>query len=244
MTPESTHRLTQTKRGLFVTATDTSAGKTTLLCKLIRQLEKTGLALHIRKPVESGCVLKNGRLTPLDATALADASCHHLSVEQVCPYRLRHTSSPARAAQLEHVELTIQQLAEACTVGTDDQSFSLIEGAGGFYSPIARDGLNADLACLLGLPLLIVIESRLGCINHALLTIEAAQRRQIPIASIVVNQTTQMGDTDNYEELKSLTEIPVFKMNYETSSNQKTDANIETLVEYLLNPSTNTTKLS
>ncbi len=224
-----------TARGLFITATDTGAGKTTLLRRLIPALENAGVALRIRKPVESGCSPKNGRLIPADATALANASSEALSPEQVCAYRLRHVSSPARAAQLENIELTIAKLAAACTVGADtpDGRFLLVESAGGFYSPIARDGLNADLACTLGLPLLVVVENRLGCINHALLTIEAAKHRHLKIAAVAVNRTAQEKDTDNYEELNALTDAPVFKMNY-AKSDRSAARDIKALAEYLI----------
>ncbi len=235
-------------QGLFVTATDTGAGKTTLLCRLIPMLEAAGLALRIRKPVESGCPLDNGRLVPLDAAALAKAARGTLSAEQVCAYRLHHASSPARAARLENVGLTIADLAAACTDGDDDTGSTrdnvllLVEGAGGFYSPIARDGLNADLAGVLGLPLLIVVEDRLGCLNHALLTIEAAQRRRLEIAAIVVNQTTRAGntDTDNCEELKALTEVPVFKTGY-AEPGRHAAAEMETLAGYLIECGTRST---
>ena len=221
-------------RGLFVTATDTGAGKTTLMCALIPKLEEAGLALCIRKPVESGCPFNKGQAVARDATALANASRKALSMEQVCTYRLRHACSPARAAQLENVELTIAKLASACAA--ENGETLLVEGAGGFYSPIARDGLNADLAHALGLPLLIVVEDRLGCINHSLLTIEAANRRQLEIAAIVVNQTTPANDADtsNYEELKTLTNTPTFKVGHDKTGNSTTVGDVKMLVEHLL----------
>ncbi len=225
-------------QGLFVTATDTGAGKTALLCRLIPALEAAGLALRIRKPVESGCPLDGGRAVPPDATALANASRNALSAEQICTYRLHHASSPARAAQLENVELTIAGLAAACAAEARDNArdkiFLLVEGAGGLYSPIARDGLNADLACALGLPLLVVVEDRLGCINHALLTLEAAQRRRLEIAAVVVNRTARPdgADTGNFEELKALTGAPVFKTGYVEPGHGAT-ADIKTLAGWL-----------
>lgn len=224
--------------GLFVTATDTSAGKTTLLCQLITLLEKAGAALRIRKPVESGCPLENGRLVPRDATLLASSSRRKLSAEQVCTWRLRHACSPARAAQLEGVELTIAKLVAACARPGDDDSFLLVEGAGGFCSPIARDGLNADLACSLGLPLLIVIEDRLGCINHTLLTLEAARSRNLDIAALVLNRTTRTGDvdTDNLEELQQLTNLPLFESGYigDTEQKSRQAGNVAALAQYIL----------
>ena len=226
---------TRAARGLFVTATDTGAGKTTLLCRLIPELEKAGLELRIRKPVESGCRLKNGHLVPSDAMALAHAPSKPLPVEQVCAYRLRHACSPARAAQLENVELTVGKLAAVCVADSPPEDCSLlVEGAGGLCSPIARDGLNADLARALGLPLLVVVEDRLGCINHALLTLEAATHRRLDVAAVVVNQAAPPGDadTDNYGELKVLTDAPVFTTPY-VGTDESATAEIQTLARYL-----------
>ena len=222
----------QAALGLFVTATDTGAGKTSLLCRLIPLLEQAGIKLSIRKPVESGCRLENGWLVPSDAVSLAKASCNPLSAEQVCAYRLQHTCSPARAAQLENIELTIAKLAGACT---GDDGFLLVEGAGGLYSPLARDGSNADLADNLGLPLLIVVEDRLGCINHALLTIEAAQRRHLGITALVINQTRRADrpDTDNFEELKKLTGFAMFRSGY-AGPRESRQKDIAALAEHLL----------
>ena len=228
--------LPQTAHGLFVTATDTGAGKTTLLCRLIPPLERAGLKLHVRKPVESGCLTEKGELTPSDATALANALRAPPPVEQVCAYRLRHVSSPARAARLENVELTVAKLAAACAVEpAAPEDFLLVEGAGGLYSPIARDGLNADLAGALDLPLLIVVADRLGCINHALLTIEAARRRDLGIAAVVVNRVVppRDGDTDNHAELKAATDVPVFKTDY-AESGRNTTTDTDRLARYLL----------
>ena len=223
-------------KGLFVTATDTGAGKTTLLCRLVPLLEKAGCALHIYKPVESGCSIENGRLVACDATVLAAASCRSPSPDRVCTYRLQSRASPARAAQLEGIELTIRKLVAACTTSVGEGSFLLVEGAGGLYSPIARDGLNADLARHLGLPLLIVVEDRLGCINHALLTLEAARRRRLRVIALVVNQTEPVGnqDTDNFAELKKLTDVTMFRSNHVDVKQPTPTREMATLARHLL----------
>ena len=232
---------TKLSRGLFVTATDTGAGKTTLLCRLIPALEKAHLDLRVRKPVESGCRFENNRLIAADAAALARVcSRRTLSAEQVCAYRLRACCSPARAAKLENFPLSIDQLADACHDGnTTQNTVLLVEGAGGLYSPIAQDGDNADLAVRLALPLLIVVENRLGCINHALLTIEAAHHRDLEIAALVLNQTMPDGtaDTDNQAELSALTDIRVFKTAYyghNAAGTQTIPTDIKALAAYLL----------
>ena len=94
-----------------------------------------------------------------------------------------------------------------------------MEGAGGFLSPIANDGLNADLAVALNLPVLIVAPDRLGCINHCLLTCEAIERRGLEIRAIILNQPEITADDEmnNAEELRRLISYPVIKIPYQAN---------------------------
>jgi len=88
----------------------------------------------------------------------------------------------------------------------------LVEGAGGFYSPLAADGLNADLAVALQLPLILVVADRLGCINHCLLSLEAIAHRGLHTVAIILNQTETeaSASSDNLQAIRALTDIPVF----------------------------------
>jgi len=91
--------------------------------------------------------------------------------------------------------------------------FLYVEGAGGFYSPLATDGLNADLAQALELPVLVVAEDRVGCINHVLLTCEALERRGLELAGVILNlrQPTPAG-MDNASDLQPLLRAPVLRL--------------------------------
>ncbi|MEF8834014.1 MAG: dethiobiotin synthase, partial [Halofilum sp. (in: g-proteobacteria)] len=108
------------------------------------------------------------------------------TLETVTPMRLAHALSPERAAHLEGMQLTLHDLIAAARIG-DAADFFVVEGAGGFLSPLASDALNADLAVALGLPVLVVAADRLGSINHTLLTVEAIERRGLRLAGIVLN---------------------------------------------------------
>ena len=92
----------------------------------------------------------------------------------------------------------------------------LVEGAGGFYSPIAEDALNADLAKLLGLEVFIVIEDRLGAINQSLLTIKAVESEGLTIKAVILNRTneSQADDLDNITALRKRIELPVYSCSY------------------------------
>ena len=120
------------------------SAKTTIARQLIPALEKQGLSLCIRKPVESGCFVKADQLCPQDAAILAAASQTKPALADVCPYRFQAAASPARAAQLTGTSLTLDDLAASCN--TPEGHFLIVEGAGSFYSPLTSDNkLNAAL---------------------------------------------------------------------------------------------------
>lgn len=199
--------------GYFITGSDTDVGKTYIACELIRQLRRLKLEVEVRKPVESGCLPDDsGGLVANDALKLQAANENRETVETIAPYRFRAALAPHRAARLEGARLYTADLLTAC--GLKDSSHMLIvEGAGGFYSPLSEDGLNADLASVLQLPLIIVVDDRIGAVNQALMTIQAAESRHLPIAAIVLNQVVELGnvDMDNVADLKAHCAHPVFR---------------------------------
>lgn len=195
-------------QGVFVTATDTDAGKTWVSTRALLALRHNGYKVQARKPIESGW----GQLTLGNSDTGQLAHAAGIPPEQVCHYRLQAALSPPRAALLENKHITLTDLQQSCLMGVHEGKFLLVEGAGGFYSPIASDGLNADLAQRLGLPLLLVAPDRVGCLNHLLLTLEAAQRRHIAIAAIILNRRYPApAGMDNAADLRQLTAIPIIE---------------------------------
>ena len=193
-------------KGIFITGTDTGVGKTYIACAIAHQLQQAGAAVSPRKPVESGCLQEGSELIPADALALQQAANYSGSLAQVCPFRFAPAISPKRAAQLANQALSTTKVAQACTLNIQDNEFLLVEGAGGFYSPLCEDGLNADLAVALALPVALVAEDKLGCINHVLLSIQAIEARGLTLSAVILNQT-QQADTelmDNFNELSDL----------------------------------------
>ncbi|WP_133501631.1 dethiobiotin synthase [Cognatilysobacter terrigena] len=196
--------------GLFVTGTDTGVGKTRVATALAHALTRRGVRVHARKPVESGV---DARVGPADAQALREAAGAHEAIDVVCSLTLRAALSPERAAALENVALPLQKLVDAARRDVSASGFALVEGAGGFYSPIADGALNADLAAALGLPVLIVAADRLGALNHVLLTMDAVHKRGLDIAAIVLNRTSRDvdADMDNAGDLRPRLSIPVIE---------------------------------
>jgi len=201
--------------GAFMTGTDTDVGKTWVGVKLLQALQNEGIKPVPRKPAESGWPQPPASVLKTDAQQLLDACKNsEQTLGQVCPNRFREPLSPPRAAQLEGVQLSTHTLAQQCWQDVPEDSFLYVEGAGGFYSPLTHDGLNADLAEALKLPIILVSEDRVGCINHILLTVEAMQSRQLMLAGIILNSKpeTESPDTmDNLTDLRTLLTVPVFR---------------------------------
>ena len=107
--------------------------------------------------------------------------------------------------------MTLQALIDACE--RDDPAHCLVvEGAGGFYSPLAEDGLNADLASALQLPVIIVVDDRIGAVNQALMTLQAVINSKLHVAAVILNQVAQADDIgmDNNSDIKAYCNSPVF----------------------------------
>ncbi|BAN46209.1 dethiobiotin synthase [Metapseudomonas resinovorans] len=172
----------------FVTGTDTEIGKTTIAAGLLYAARARGLSTAAAKPVASGCEDSADGLRNGDALALLGECSLPLSYEQVNPLAFAPAIAPHLAAREAGVTLDVAALAEPVrrilAMGAD---FSLVEGAGGWRVPLAGTASLSDLPIALGLPVILVVGVRLGCINHALLTAEAIQRDGLVLAGWVAN---------------------------------------------------------
>ena len=183
--------------------------------EIARQLSQRKINVIPRKPIESGCIKQGAELIPQDATALKAAANYPGALSEVCPYRFKPPISPVRAAHLVNKILTTEQLVNICLQGSE-AGFVLIEGAGGFYSPLAENGLNADLAMALQLPVLLVAEDKLGALNQVLLNAEVIQMRGLQLAGVVLNavDNNQNEHMDNAADLRERLDCPVFSSPY------------------------------
>ena len=219
-------------QGVFITGTGTEVGKTFVGVEIARQLSQRNIKVIPRKPIESGCIKQDGELIPQDATALKEAANYPGALSEVCPYRFEPPISPVRAAHLVNKILTTEQLVNICLQGSE-AGFVLIEGAGGFYSPLAENGLNADLAMALQLPVLLVAEDRLGALNQVLLNVEVIQMRGLQLAGVVLNavDNNQNEHMDNAADLRERLDSPVFSSPYsKDGSANLPDALIDALI--------------
>lgn len=172
-------------KGVFVTATDTGAGKTAVTAGIAALLRRRGVDVGVFKPVSSGGTA--------DARLLAKAAGVSDALELINPVRLEAPLSPNVAAELEGRQVPLEPIDDAYSRLTQLHEFVLVEGVGGLLVPIRDDFLVADLARRLNLPLLVVARAALGTINHTMLTLEAADRRNQEIIGVVYN-TTGPGD--------------------------------------------------
>lgn len=208
-------------QGVFITGTNTEVGKTFVAVKIARALSQQNITVIPRKPIESGCIKQGDELIPQDATALKNAANYQGALSEVCPYRFEPPISPVRAAHLANRVLTTEQLVKICLDGSEN-GFVLIEGVGGFYSPLAEDGLNADLAIALQLPVLLVANDVLGCLNQVLLNAEAIKIRGLKLAGVVLNSIddNENEHMDNAADLRVPLDCPIYSQPFDRESSK------------------------
>ncbi|MBP8184741.1 MAG: dethiobiotin synthase [Pseudomonas sp.] len=172
----------------FITGTDTDVGKTTIAAGLLRAARLAGLSTAAVKPVAAGCELSADGLRNSDALALLAECSTRLRYAEVNPVALAPAIAPHLAAAEAGVSLEVAALTAAVQAVLAKQAdFSLVEGAGGWRVPLNDSATLADVAIALQLPVIVVVAVRLGCINHALLTVEAIERDGLRVAGWVAN---------------------------------------------------------
>lgn len=175
-------------KAFFVTGTDTEIGKTTIAAGLLHAARLDGLSTAAAKPVASGCEQTAAGLRNDDALALLGQCSLTLDYAEVNPFAFAPAIAPHLAAREAGVELSVARLQPAVQrVLAHGADFTVVEGAGGWRVPLAGRETLADLAVALGLPVILVVGVRLGCINHAVLTAEAIAHDGLHLAGWVAN---------------------------------------------------------
>lgn len=198
-------------RGLFITATDTGAGKTFVTAAIARALCARGAAVRVCKPVATGAERVGGRWRCEDTRVLAEAA-GDVDLDAVTPYAFPEPAAPPVAARLAGAALRLPDLADAVRRRAAPGAFLLVEGVGGLLCPLTERETVADLALDLALPLVVVARRSLGTLNHTLLTLEAAAARRLPVAGVVVSETAPprgAAEETNVEELRRRMGVPL-----------------------------------
>jgi len=196
---------------LFVTGTDTGVGKTRVSAALLQALSAHHTRVVGMKPVAAGIERINGVLANEDVVALRAASTCAVPPELDNPVLLPDPVSPHIAAARAGVKIDIAHLVACHRALTQLADAVVVEGAGGFLVPLSDLETGADLAQALALPVVLVVGLRLGCLNHALLTLEAIRARGLTLAGWVANHVdpAMLAQQDNLAFLRQKIQAPL-----------------------------------
>ena len=191
-------------KGIFVTGTDTGAGKTYVTALIIRALRAEGVDAVGYKPICCG-----GRE---DAYTLQEASGGDVDLDHINPCYLRTAAAPYVAAMFENAELELPPLIEGFKDLAAEHEVVIVEGVGGWRVPILKNYMVADFAKELGLPTVLVVGNRLGALNQTLLSVESMRTTGVEPAGLIFNHLEEELDTaaiTNKGIAEELTGVPV-----------------------------------
>lgn len=189
-----------------IVGTDTGVGKTVITAGLVGVLRERGLDAQAVKPAQTG-------FPPDDDAGVVSTVCGDPDAA-VCLRYLAEPLAPAVAAERENVDLSYRAIHEETATALDDASVGVLEGIGGLHVPLADDHEVVDLVTDIDCSAVVVARSGLGTLNHTTLTVEALERRDVPVLAVVLNEYD--GDTvaerSNPETLESMLDHPVLTM--------------------------------
>lgn len=174
-------------QGIFITGTDTGVGKTIITTMMIRSYKEQGLIVNGMKPVASGCRRTEQGLISDDALMIQTAGSTLTEYTEINPVALETPCSPNFAAQLENRSIYLQEVEETCLRMLSRDGYLIVEGIGGWRTPVFGNDGMVQLVRRLQLPVLLVVGLRLGCINHAMLTYEALLADKVRFAGWISN---------------------------------------------------------
>ena len=197
------------KTGYFITGTDTNVGKTWATLALMRYFINQHKTVVGMKPVASGCFIENGQLRNEDALLIQQHASVKIDYDLINPYAYQAPVSPHIAGAGNPV--VINKIVAGFDKLKTLADIVLVEGAGGWYTPLNEYETIADLAKSLALPVIMVVAIRLGCINHASLTYRAIQHSGLPCAGWIAMCTDpdMLNREDNIQTIKSAIDAPL-----------------------------------
>ena len=192
---------------LFLTGTDTGVGKTHTAVQLLYAAQASGLRCAGMKPI--CCGDRN------DAERLLAASSEGLTIDEINPVWLKTPAAPLSASLIEEVVIDEQRLVDALRRLEDRFDFVLVEGVGGWLVPIRCDFFVSDLAAQMKLPVLVVAQNRLGCLNHTNLTVRSVIEHGLVCVGVVLNDNaglTDIATNTNADILRQILDVPILPM--------------------------------
>jgi dethiobiotin synthetase len=202
--------MAKNKLGIFVTGTDTDVGKTYISEALIKHFCRQGFQTVGMKPIAAGAEIENGRLLNADVKAIVSASNVDAPIDQINPYVFAPAIAPHIAAQQAGIEIEIEPIMSAFKVLQQQADVIVVEGAGGFLVPINETLTMGDLAKALDVGVVLVVGVRLGCISHALLTVQSIEAKGLHLIGWVANriEANMPAIEENIATLKAMIKAP------------------------------------
>jgi dethiobiotin synthetase len=223
-----------TNKSWLITGTDTDVGKTRVALALLRAVAATGKSVVGMKPVASGCHVTPAGPRSEDAELLLRASNVQAAYRDVNPYAFVPAIAPHLAAAEAGVTIQADVIRESFATLAGLADCVIVEGAGGWLTPIDERQTMADVASVFGLPVVLVVGLRLGCLNHALLTRAAIAQCGLAFAGWVGNviEATMERVPENLNALEKLLHAPPLAV-FAWNSNEPSSVEIEMLTRAL-----------
>lgn len=190
----------------FVTGTDTEVGKTVASAALLQAARKLWKNTAGYKPVASGSEMTAEGLRNTDALALQRNSTLELAYSAVNPYTFAEPTSPHIISADEGRPIDFTVLSAGLRTLESQADWVLVEGAGGWFTPLSQDQTFADWVQAEQLPVILVVGIKLGCINHAMLTAQAVQQAGLRLAGWIANDVVTPGKR-HHEYLTTLKRV-------------------------------------
>jgi dethiobiotin synthetase len=189
---------------VFVTGTDTDVGKTRISVAIIELLQQQGKRVAAMKPIASGCELMIDGLRNDDALQLSQQANVKLAYQLINPYAFEPAIAPHIAAEQVNSTIEVVVIKQNFDLIQQQSDAVVVEGAGGWLVPLNQTETMADLAISLDLPVILVVDIRLGCINHALLTVKAIESTGLKLQGWIANNFGQ--NPQSIEIVETLTQ--------------------------------------
>lgn len=188
----------------FIAGTDTDVGKTVASKAILNALAEKGLKTIGYKPVAAGSDETEQGLRNSDALYLQNAATVDVDYDDVNPYALALPASPHIAAKRENVVIDYDVLSEKLAQHKQNSDIVLVEGAGGWRVPVSDEDCLSSWVQREQLPVVLVVGIKLGCLSHALLTLDAIKADGLELAGWVANRINP--GTENYAEIIEMLE--------------------------------------
>jgi len=181
------------KQKYFITGTDTEVGKTVATTAFLQAAAQAGYKTAGYKPVASGSEMTGEGPRNTDALALQAYSTVGLRYDEVNPCTFIEPTSPHVVSELEKRPIDPRVLSDGLRHLEPLADWVVVEGAGGWYTPLTADYTFADWVIAEQLPVVLVVGMRLGCINHAVLTAQAITQSGLHLAGWIANDVQETG---------------------------------------------------